>query len=710
MRPDEPPAYHLIVVVDIERFGNPDRSDLHRTTAHNGLHTALRSALRASSIDPDGCTITDRGDGALILIPGTTPGSCLVDQWPSRLNAELLRYNAVCAEQARIRLRMSLHGGDARMAENGIVGNAVNFACRLVDTDQLREALREVDDLIAIIVSGTFYSEIVVNEPAAQPSLYRAVTVREKEVDTTAWIRSPVPHHHPPKGDDAAEGGETGRQDPWLVDTVDHGSLWPLVQAMHQVPFLAGAEGRDVLVRLLGDELRIRPNIRSSQQPIGHLLDIAEMCARHPDGPRALVEVLERVEHGESVARVRFAVHEMSVLELWPPEERKRLFALLSGVVVPEIAQIYQSVAGMTAPRLEEQTTYLDVFRNLERLNADPSGIPKPLLFVEHVATKVRAELAIELRRWSDDQATRFELRTELEHVRQNLRDTVGFSSPPPNPEAYLVIQLQREGPTGAQYRMSHWRQLDLSEGWKPIRGKDVTVHHESLKHHVAALIEKVEADWAQYQPDLRIEFVLDYENLSLDVDQWAWETDPLIPEPIGCRYLVAVRSKERMAFVKYHGGWRKRWAALRAQTAAYGAIPPLACRRHRSNGVDGLRELMSDFNRKPELVALVLNEPPQGRHAGGDEVAVGVRAGVPVIVWHRFEPLTRRHVDSVEDLLQNTDDEHHLLERARRARIVAFQEGPEGGHFGGGLTMVYDDPSRVVIPSQPAAPEEAPA
>jgi hypothetical protein len=653
----------------------------------------------------------DRGDGVLVLVPATIPKAQLADRLPPRLTAGLRRYNATCATEARIRLRMSLHAGDARLANNGIVGNEVNFACRLVDSDGLRAAHRNSAELISIIVSDGFYREGVVHEPAAEPQLYRAVMVQEKEVSTHAWIRyeqeaqqekaeqsRPRPEHEP--------GWQTRM---WVPDAVDQGKLWPLVHALNRVTSFADREGRALLVRMLSDELPDLPAVEDHRQTIGHLFNIAEACRRHPEGLTTLVEVLGRIEDdADSVAEVHRAAREMSALELWPAEERKRLFNLLAGVVVPEIPEIYRIVAGPAAPGLQEQTTYLEVFRTLEQLNAGPSGVPKPLIFIEHVAAKVRPELAIELRRWADQQAERMELQAELKGVRQDLRNAAGAVQwPQPSSEAYLVIQLQVEGPAGGQYRLSHWRQLDLSAGWAPIRGQDITGDYESMKQHVAALVEQVEGDWVQYQPDIRIEFVLDYQNINLDVDLWPWETQSPVPEPLGCRYLVAVRSLERMVSVQYHGRWRKRWQSLQAQLGNHGAI--LASASHRGTSLEpgDLRGLMSALNRNPELVALVLGEPPHVENTGRDEVAIGIRAGVPVIVWHRSDCCSPEFTEPVGDLLHGTDDPNHLLERARLARITAFEEGEKGSHFGGELSLLYDDPFRVVVPSQPTPPAE---
>ncbi|GAA3624046.1 hypothetical protein C8D87_101618 [Lentzea atacamensis] len=493
----------------------------------------------------------------------------------------------------------------------------------------------------------------------------------------------------------------------WAEESAERGTLWPLVDAMRKITCLADRSGRNLVARMVCDELREQLPFEEHKQAVGHLYSLAEVCTQHPKGLTALQRVLERIEQGSKpMAALRAIVAEMTALEILPAEETKRLFTLLHGVVVADIADIYETIAGPAAPRLREQTTYLEVFRALETMNSDPSGIPKPLLLVEHIAARVRPELAIELRRWVEHQAIRMDLAHELKAVRDNAPDTPDLLAPPPRSAAYLLLQLQREGATGDRYRLSHWRQLDLSQGWSPHRGRDLVDDLEAMKEHVAALIEEVEENWGQYRPDIHIEIILPSEIISLDVDQWPWETDSLIPEPIGCRYPLVVRSLDRMVRRKWHRSWHARWEVLVTQLKISHAIKrDSACWSRASTG-DGLRELMSNFERKPKLVSLVLSAPPQVEKAGQDEVAVGLRAGVPLIVWHREKCDSTEFVAMVEELLHGEDDPHHLLERVRLARATAFQEGSAARHVCEKLTILFDDPARVVVPVPPAAPE----
>ncbi|MBB5956796.1 hypothetical protein FHS29_003389 [Saccharothrix tamanrassetensis] len=501
-----------------------------------------------------------------------------------------------------------------------------------------------------------------------------------------------------------------------MIDAVDdkpeRGLLLPLVAALRRIPSLMDQGTRNFVIRLLGNELREPLTIEDHPNPVVHLSNLAEACNQHPGRLSALLRVVGLLEQdSKPMGELRRLVSEMYALELFETEERARLFTLLAGVVVPDIADIYRAVAGDAAPGLRGPTTYVEVFSALENLNSRPDGIPRPLVFIEHVAAKVRTELGIELRRWVEVQARKLELVDELEAFREGLAgaDPVGGSTatapPRPGDTAYLVLMLRREGPTGDLFRLSHWRQLGFRGEWSPLPGGDKVDTLDGIKVHITALIEQTERDWARYSPDIKVEFVLDRENLNLDVDQWPAESDDF-PEPVGCRYQTAVRSLERMADDKYLRVWRKRWTELTTRLGEHAPVPPDHSVRARDATTAGIRELMSVLSRRHDVVSLVLNTPPHPELAGHDEVAVGMKAGVPLVMWHRTDCTTTGFLDAVGYLLHDEDDRHPLLERVRRARTTAFAEGP-GRHPCGGLTVLYDDPMRRVLPQHPTPPEE---
>ncbi|WP_157591535.1 effector-associated domain 2-containing protein [Saccharothrix syringae] len=480
--------------------------------------------------------------------------------------------------------------------------------------------------------------------------------------------------------------------------------LRSLVDVLSRIPALLTREGRDLVIRMMSMELGEPVFVEDHPLPVGHLFHLAEACHRTPERLSALLRTIGLIEQdSKPMEELRRIVGEMTPADLFPTNDRARLFTLLAGIAVPDIADIYRAIAGPSAPNLYGPTTLTEIFRILETFNAGPDGLPRPLVFLEHVATRVRTELSIELQRWTYEQASKMGLADELVEAREKLSSEVAVPlTPPPGSPAWLVLRLCADGPSGDRHRLSSWRQLGNPQQWAPLPGEEFTGPLEQVKRHVTELIEQVEDAWEQYQPDIRVEFVLDYDTLNEPVDQWPWDDDPYLVQPLGCKYPVVVRSLERMTARRYHREWRQRWDELERQLERIRRVE----RASTCRGTTGLRELLSLFNRKRGLVSMVLSAPPCPDAAGRDEVAVGVKAGVPLILWHRSDCASAEFEELVESLLHE-QDEHHLLERVRLVRTRAFAEGPARRHVGEALTVLYDDPTRLVVPTQPGPPPE---
>jgi len=482
------------------------------------------------------------------------------------------------------------------------------------------------------------------------------------------------------------------------------GTLWPLVKAMAQLPCMGSAQDRNFIVRLLADRLGAVLQIEESPKSHVHILNIVEVANRRSDGLVALLHVVREIDDGTIYLReVERIIEERTALPLWPEEEREELFALLRGVIFPDLLELYRQVAGVGAPELPAETTYREVFLTLETLNADPDGLPKPIVFVEHLASGRRSELAMELRRWADRQASRLGVITSLQKVRRDSK--APLPGPPPNSPAYLVLLLRRIGLSGDRFQLDNWTQLDLTEGWHPEHGDHFTGTIDEVKRQVATLIEAVETKWARYQPDIRIEMVLSGELLNLDVDQWPWEVESSQPVPIGCRYAFAIRSLERMQTGKWHRTWHVRWSILAGQLNN-GAIPRESARR--LEATDTIRSLVADFETNPNVVSMQLSKPPDPAAEGGDEVFVGLRAGLPIIVWHREDCDSDEFLTAVAELLHG-DGPGDVLQRLRQIRTTAYRS--HAGHVGHHLALMWDDPDRLVVPADlgpPRDPREA--
>lgn len=211
--PPQVPALHqTIVVVDVASFTDPARTMIHQRAVHEGLYKVLQAAFAEArvEVDWDGVrAVGDRGDGALILVPPGVSRSRLTDQRPDRLIAELRRHNAVHSAEAALQLRVGLHAGDVYQDGYGAVSQAINLAFRILEAPEAKSALRSSTGVLALIASDAFYHDVVVHDPASDPSSYRWISVSVRETSIVAWLR--LPDGAPPAGREPSEY-ERGRQ------------------------------------------------------------------------------------------------------------------------------------------------------------------------------------------------------------------------------------------------------------------------------------------------------------------------------------------------------------------------------------------------------------------------------------------------------------------------------------------------------------------
>ena len=189
-------VHRTIVVVDVERFGDLRRTNLHQVAVRDGLYRAMRDAFGRAGIPWDDCDREDRGDGVFILVPAEVPKSLLVEALPPALAAALRAHNGAHPGPEEIRLRMALHAGEVHYDEHGVTAAAVNLAFRLLEAGVLKVAMASSPGVLAVIASSWFFEEVVRHSGAA--AAYRRIKVAVKETTTTGWIC--LPDHLDPAG------------------------------------------------------------------------------------------------------------------------------------------------------------------------------------------------------------------------------------------------------------------------------------------------------------------------------------------------------------------------------------------------------------------------------------------------------------------------------------------------------------------------------
>lgn len=214
-----PAVHRTVLVVDVERFSADDRTNPHRIAVRDGLYRALDTALRQVGTTLADCHHEVVGDGVLVLIPPHIAKSVLVERLPRVLVAALRAHNETHDEGERIRLRMAIHAGEIHRDDYGVVGVAVNFTHRLVNSRDLKQALAESTGTLALVASDWFFREVVRHSPASHPAAYRRIRVVEKETDVVAWL-------HLPDDPGALSSDGTAIQDNPRPDTLSRPVLW----------------------------------------------------------------------------------------------------------------------------------------------------------------------------------------------------------------------------------------------------------------------------------------------------------------------------------------------------------------------------------------------------------------------------------------------------------------------------------------------------
>lgn len=201
------PATRGFIVVDIES------SSARPTLVQRDLARRLRAVVSQAFTDclPAGADVATyyRGDGLLVVIPPEISPVILVASLIDRLGVGLRHDRRVHSEEARMRLRVAVHHGTAVRAD-GIdewVGDDVNLAFRLVNADEVREALRTSPDAdLVLVVSEWVFTRIVTEEyENLDPSAYREITFAAKGARLRAWVHLPGRRFAPAAGAEATD-------------------------------------------------------------------------------------------------------------------------------------------------------------------------------------------------------------------------------------------------------------------------------------------------------------------------------------------------------------------------------------------------------------------------------------------------------------------------------------------------------------------------
>ncbi|QKW34680.1 cyclic nucleotide-binding domain-containing protein [Actinomadura sp. NAK00032] len=178
-----------ILITDITRFSSPLRTDADREYVLSVMYGLLEEAFGASGLDLGRIYQEDRGDGALVVVPPTTPTDTVVDPMLAHLAAQLRRHNRRAAEATRLQLRAALHVGPVRRGPKGVAGTAIITARRMVDAPAVKRRVAETGADLAFVTSDFVYDSVIAPAPGlVDPGRYSRVRVRLKDASLSAWL------------------------------------------------------------------------------------------------------------------------------------------------------------------------------------------------------------------------------------------------------------------------------------------------------------------------------------------------------------------------------------------------------------------------------------------------------------------------------------------------------------------------------------------
>ncbi|HEY7488963.1 MAG TPA: hypothetical protein VH912_31275 [Streptosporangiaceae bacterium] len=183
-----------IVFTDVAGFSDAGRTDPDRGIIRKVMYRILQDAFEQSGIPWTECHREDRGDGALIVVPPTVPTRWIVHPLLAALTGELERHNIHADEATRFQLRIALDVGPVESDAEGVNGEAIIKASRLVDAPPLKERLAQTQSCLGFIASDFVYDRVIKHRPGpVDPAGYQKIRCRLKGSRFIAWIYLSAP-------------------------------------------------------------------------------------------------------------------------------------------------------------------------------------------------------------------------------------------------------------------------------------------------------------------------------------------------------------------------------------------------------------------------------------------------------------------------------------------------------------------------------------
>jgi class 3 adenylate cyclase len=179
-----------ILLTDITAFGARRRRDGDRREVRRVMYENLQEAFEACSVPWPACYREDRGDGVLVVVPPSTSTGSVVSALLTYLAAGLNRHNRQAEDATRFQLRVALHVGPVVSDQNGVTGEAIIHAARMLEARRLKRRLVETNADLGFVASTFVYDNVIAHDATlADPDSFQRVKFQAKESRITAWLR-----------------------------------------------------------------------------------------------------------------------------------------------------------------------------------------------------------------------------------------------------------------------------------------------------------------------------------------------------------------------------------------------------------------------------------------------------------------------------------------------------------------------------------------
>jgi hypothetical protein len=181
------PLQYTVVLVDVAHYSR--RTNEGQLAAREWLFPTLDEVFSGGGGGHPGFSVSERGDGALVMVPASVSPVQVLRAVLVDLAAAVTETNAKREGADRLALRVSVHAGLAHTDPWGSVSSDVNLPARMDAASAPRRAMRRSGAELGVIVSEAVYDQAVRHGyDGIDPRAFQRIRERVKGSTLTAWL------------------------------------------------------------------------------------------------------------------------------------------------------------------------------------------------------------------------------------------------------------------------------------------------------------------------------------------------------------------------------------------------------------------------------------------------------------------------------------------------------------------------------------------